>query len=128
MGAGAGVEQVVKITVILSTHNERAARREPCGALGRFQAGAHARAGEVAVVRSCGPGLLPLVRAGVRLLSRPRRVLEVVVFAVDRSGGVHESRCLSGGPSAETCARRSAVAPCCPAATRSSHRVACWRT
>ena len=58
-------------------------------------AGAHARAGEVAVVRSCGPGLLPLVRASARLLSRPRRVLEVVVFAVDRSGGVHESRCLS---------------------------------
>ena len=58
--------------------------------------GGRARAsGEVAVVRSCGPGLLPLVRAGARLLSRPHRVLEVVVFTVDRSGGVHESRCLS---------------------------------
>ena len=34
---------------------------------------------------------------------------------------------LSGGPSAETCGRRSAVAPCCPAATRSSHRVASGR-
>ena len=58
--------------------------------------GGRARAsGEVAVVRSCGPGLLPLLRAGARLRSRSRRVLEVVVFTVDRSGGVHELRCLS---------------------------------
>ena len=74
-----------KITVILSTHNERAARREPCGALGRFQAGADAGAGGLTVVPLCTPGPLPLLRAGARLRSRPRRIAEVVVVVVDRA-------------------------------------------
>jgi len=36
-----------------------------------------------------------MVRAGARLRSSSALVFEVVVFVVDRSGGVHELRCLS---------------------------------